>query len=63
MDPVVFFDKNGAELMENLISQLEVLQNNPQTMGKTKTVYIALHDRARLLIADAELASNAKENA
>jgi hypothetical protein len=54
MDPFEFFDKNGAELMENLISQLEVLQNNPQTMGKTKTVYTALHDRARLLVADAE---------
>ena len=52
MDPIRFFDKNGAELMENLISQLEVLQNNPQTMGKTKTVYTALHDRARLLVAE-----------
>ncbi|MEX2286160.1 MAG: AIPR family protein [Planctomycetaceae bacterium] len=58
MDPFAFFDKNGAELMENLISQLEVLQNNPQTMGKTKTVYTALHDRARLLVADAERATN-----
>ncbi len=58
MDPKEFFDKNGAELMENLISQLEVLQNNPQTMGKTKTVYTALHDRARLLVADAERAAN-----
>ena len=54
VDPCKFFDQNGAELMDNLISQLEVLQNNPQTMGKTKTVYTALHDRARLLVKDAE---------
>ena len=58
MDPFMFFDKDGAELMENLISQLEVLQNNPQTMGKTKMVYTALHDRARLLVSDAERASD-----
>jgi hypothetical protein len=56
MNPIQFFDENGAELMENLISQLEVVQNNPQTLGKTKTVYIALHDRARLLVSDAESA-------
>jgi hypothetical protein len=54
IDPFEFFDRNGAELMENVISQLDVLQNNPQTMGKTKTVYTALHDRVRLLAADAE---------
>lgn len=56
-DPFEFFDKNGAELMDNLMSQLDTLQNNPQTMGKTKTVYIALHDRARLLLAE-NLSSN-----
>ena len=56
MDPLRFFDENGAELMENLISQLEVVQNNPQTLGKTKTVYTALHDRVRLLVAEAESA-------
>ncbi len=49
-DPFEFFDAHGAELVENLISQLENLQNNPQTMGKAKTVYTGLFDRASLLL-------------
>lgn len=53
IDPFDFFDRFGAELVGHLIEQLEVLQSNPQTMGKTKTVYTALHDRARLLVAEA----------
>jgi len=52
LDPKMFFDKNGLELMDNLIEQLEVVGNNPQTMGKTKTVYTALYNQARLLVAD-----------
>lgn len=55
LDAFEFFERAGSELVENLISQLEVLQNNPQTMGKTRTVYTSLHDRARLLVAEAEL--------
>jgi len=58
VDPFEFFDKSGGELMENLIAQLEFVQNNPQTMGKTKPVYTALHDRARLLVAEIEHAGS-----
>lgn len=51
-DPFRFFKKHGAELVGTLIEQLDMLGGNPQTAGKKKPVYTALHDRARLLLAD-----------
>lgn len=48
--PTRFFDKYGAELVGTLIEQLDMLGGNPQTAGKKKPVYTALHDRARLLL-------------
>jgi hypothetical protein len=54
MDPIKFFDKFGAELMDNLLEQLGVVGDNPQTLGKTKTVYTALHNQAKLLVAEVE---------
>ncbi|HZV03478.1 MAG TPA: AIPR family protein [Gemmataceae bacterium] len=56
--PRDFFDKYGEELMENLFSQLEVFQSDPQKMGKAKTAYTALHNQALLLVADAERGVN-----
>ncbi len=50
--PTQFFDKYGAELVGALIEQLDMLGGNPQTAGKKKPVYTALHDRARLLLAE-----------
>lgn len=51
-DAVRFFEKYGGELVATLIEQLEMLGGNPQTAGKKKPVYTALHDRARLLLSD-----------
>jgi hypothetical protein len=48
-DPIKFFDRNSAELMDNLLGQLDVVGDNPQTLGKTRTAYTALYDRAKLL--------------
>jgi hypothetical protein len=62
MNPFEFFDKYGQELVDNIFSQLEVFRNNPNTLGKSKTVYTALHDRARLLVAEAELDSRGVEH-
>jgi hypothetical protein len=51
-DPARFFQKYGGELVATLIEQLEMLGGNPNTAGKKKPVYTALHDRARLLLSD-----------
>jgi len=51
-DPFAFFDKNGAELVGALFEQLDLFGGDPQTAGKKKPVYTALHDRARLLLSD-----------
>jgi hypothetical protein len=51
-EPTRFFQKYGGELVATLIEQLEMLGGNPQTAGKKKPVYTALHDRARLLLSD-----------
>ena len=50
--PTQFFEKYGAELVGTLIEQLDMLGGNPQTAGKKKPVYTALHDRARLLLSE-----------
>ncbi|HRI81631.1 MAG TPA: AIPR family protein [Opitutaceae bacterium] len=50
--PEAFFDTNGSELVAALIEQLDTVGGNPQTAGKKKPVYTALHDRARLLLID-----------
>lgn len=62
IDPLAFFDKYGHELVEYIIDQLEgSSQNNPQTMGKSKTVYIAVRDRvANLLTEHAERAGSGR---
>lgn len=51
-DPVRFFEKYGGELVATLIEHLEMFGGNPNTSGKKKPVYTALHDRARLLLAE-----------
>lgn len=56
IDPLEFFDINGAELIDELIEQLEALQNNPQTVGKSKMVYTALHNHARVLVTEMDAA-------
>jgi hypothetical protein len=51
-DPIRFFEKYGGELVATLIEHLEMFGGNPNTAGKKKPVYTALHDRARLLLSE-----------
>lgn len=53
-NPFKFFDRYGADLVACLIEQVELLGGNPQTAGKKKAVYIAVHGQARLLLGEAE---------
>lgn len=47
--PFDFFTQHGHELIGCLFEQVELLGGNPQTAGKKKAVYTALHNEARLL--------------
>jgi hypothetical protein len=51
-EPRAFFDTYGSQLMDTLIEQYELCRGNPQTTGKTKAVYTALHNQARLLLRE-----------
>lgn len=53
LDPFEFFTTHGAELVGVLIEQVDNLGGNPQLAGKSRAVYTSLHDRAKLLVADA----------
>jgi hypothetical protein len=53
-NPFEFFDRHAADLVACLIDQVDLLGGNPQTAGKKKAVYIALHGQARLLLAEDE---------
>lgn len=48
VNPFKFFDQNGPELVAALIEQLETFGNNPNTVGKKKPAYTALHSTVRL---------------
>lgn len=48
-DPFEFFEQKGADLVATLVGQLDMCKGNPQTLGKTGAVYMALHDRAKIL--------------
>jgi hypothetical protein len=52
--PFKFFDDYGAELIQVLIEQIDNLGGNPQLAGKSRAVYTSLHDRAKLLVAEAK---------
>ncbi|MBW7988879.1 MAG: hypothetical protein FVQ84_02500 [Planctomycetes bacterium] len=52
IDPFKFFDEFGPDLMGTLIDQYELCDKNPQTTGKKKAVYTALHNEGRLLLSD-----------
>jgi hypothetical protein len=49
VNPTEFFDRYGSDLIGCLFEQVELLGNNPNTAGKKKAVYIAIHNEARLL--------------
>jgi hypothetical protein len=54
-NPFKFFDDFGAELIQVLIEQIDNLGGNPQLAGKSRAVYTSLHDRAKLLVAEAKV--------
>ncbi len=51
-NPSEFFHVHRADLVETLIDQVELLGGNPQTAGKKKAVYTAVHSKAKNLLAD-----------
>jgi hypothetical protein len=53
-DPFKFFDKHGGDLIDDLFSQMDAIGDNPNQIGKQKSVYTALHNTARLIVADTE---------
>lgn len=53
-NPFKFFDDLGAELIQVLIEQVDNLGGYPQLAGKSRAVYTSLHDRAKLLVAEAK---------
>jgi hypothetical protein len=52
-NPFRFFDDYGPELVQVLIEQIDNLGGIPHLAGKSRAVYTSLHDRAKLLIAEA----------
>jgi len=52
VNPEEFFNEYGPDLMATLIEQYELCKSNPATTGKTKAVYTALHNQARLLLSE-----------
>jgi hypothetical protein len=54
VNPFKFYDTYGAELISVLIEQIDNLGGNPQMAGKSRAVYSSLHDRAKLLLAEAQ---------
>ena len=53
-NPFKFFDDSGPELLQVLIEQIDNLGGVPQLAGKSRAVYTSLHDRAKLLVAEAK---------
>jgi hypothetical protein len=53
LNPFKFFDESGPELVQVLIEQIDNLGGIPHLAGKSRAVYTSLHDRAKLLIAEA----------
>ena len=52
MDPKAFFDEHGLDLMALLFEQYELCGRNPATVGKSRAVYSALYNQARLLFEE-----------
>ena len=52
VDPIRFFDDYGPDLMGTLIGQYELCNKNPQTTGKKRANYIAVHNEARLKLSE-----------
>jgi hypothetical protein len=50
INPTEFFDRHGPDLIGCLFEQVDLLGGNPNTAGKKKAVYTAIHNEARLLV-------------
>ena len=58
-EPFQFWTKHSTELVRTLLSHMEALHNNPQSIGKAKSVYLALSDRVRILATEANAIARA----
>jgi hypothetical protein len=54
-DPQAFFDEYGADLVGLLFEEYEKLGKNPAATGKTRSVYVNLHNQAKLILAEEDL--------
>jgi hypothetical protein len=52
INPFEFFDTYGPELVAELMEQAEALGGDPNTTGKKKLVYTALHNKAKVLLTE-----------
>jgi hypothetical protein len=52
VDPFMFFDEYGKNLVAELMEQVDNVGGNPNVAGKRKQVYTAIHARARLDLND-----------
>jgi len=57
-DPMSFFDDFGPSLMATLFDNYELCNKDPQKTGKTKAVYTAMHNEARLLLNEKLIQEN-----
>lgn len=57
-DPKTFFDDYGLDLMALLFEQYDLCGRNPATVGKSRAVYAALYNQARLLYSESDDAAS-----
>lgn len=50
MNPFDFFDNHGATLVQDLFEQIETVGDNPQLLGKQKSVYNSLFKTAQVIL-------------
>lgn len=60
-DPFVFLTQHSTALLRTLLDHMTALHNNPQSVGKAKSVYLALADRVRVLAAPTPEKAKAKK--
>ncbi len=50
-NPIEFFDRHGKKLVAELVAQMESQGGNPNVIGKSRDVYVALYKTAQICIA------------
>ena len=52
LNPLEFFNKHKADLVEVLMDQVDLLGGNPNTAGKKRAVYTTIYSRAKNLLTE-----------